>query len=421
MKIYNLFPRLAGSLDRWEPHLERASALGFDWIFVNPIQETGKSGSLYSIRDYFAIDPTLLNPSSTQSPDDQVRAMIAAAERRGLSCMVDLVINHCAYDSPLLKEHPDWFAKEGKRIAHPSCVHEGETVVWRDLARFDHGQTRDAEGLYQYCRRVVTYLLDLGFRGLRCDAAYQLPATFWKRLIADTRKSHPGIVFAAETLGCSPEQTRETARAGFDAIFNSSKWWDFTSPWLLDQYRLTRDCVPSVSFPESHDTARLFAESHHNVNALKQRYLFAALFSASVMIPMGYEFGFRRQLHVVDTRPSDWESTDIDIADFIRRVNDIKSQHPVFAEESITEMLDHPCDESVLVLHKRSAKSRQEALLILNKSPWDQQHFWCEDLYRLIRHAPPLVDVSPEWAMDYLPTPFQFDLGPGMGRVLVAG
>ncbi len=38
MKIYNLFPRLAGRFDDWTPHLERASPMGFDWIFVNPIQ-----------------------------------------------------------------------------------------------------------------------------------------------------------------------------------------------------------------------------------------------------------------------------------------------------------------------------------------------------------------------------------------------
>jgi starch synthase (maltosyl-transferring) len=42
-------------------------------------------------------------------------------------------------------------------------------------------------------------------------------------------------VFVAETLGCSPEETRQTAEAGINAIFNSSKWWDFSSDWLLEQ------------------------------------------------------------------------------------------------------------------------------------------------------------------------------------------
>ena len=46
----------------WEPHLERAAGMGFDWVFVNPIQKLGRSGSLYSIADYLAINPALLTP-----------------------------------------------------------------------------------------------------------------------------------------------------------------------------------------------------------------------------------------------------------------------------------------------------------------------------------------------------------------------
>ena len=49
MLIYNLFPLLAGPCGRWEPHLKRAADMGFDWVFVNPVQKPGSSGSLYSI------------------------------------------------------------------------------------------------------------------------------------------------------------------------------------------------------------------------------------------------------------------------------------------------------------------------------------------------------------------------------------
>ena len=367
MRIYNLFPLLAGPVQDWQPHLERAADLGFDWIFVNPIQQAGRSGSLYSIKDYFAINPAFVASRSTKSPEEQVREMAKAADKLGLKLMVNLVINHCAYDSMLLKEHPEWFVRKAGSIAHPSCVHEGQEVVWRDLAQFDHPHTSDREGLYRYSLKVVEFLLDLGFQGLRCDAAYQLPSQTWQRLIEEVRKKYPATVFAAETLGCSPEQTKDTARAGFDYIFNSSKWWDFGSPWLLAQYQMTRETVPSISFPESHDTPRLFAETHGNQDAMKQRYLFAALFSAGVMMPMGYEFGFRRPLHVVDTRPTDWEEPSIDLSDFIRYVNGVKAKYPVFQEESITNVLSHE-NAAIMVMWKACAKnSRDQALIVLNK------------------------------------------------------
>lgn len=418
MRMYNVFPLLAGPFKQWEPHLERAAAMGFDWIFVNPIQKVGRSGSLYSIKDYFAINPAFCS-RGPKSAEDQARAMIDQAERLGLRVMVDLVINHCAYDSALLKQHPGWFVHEGGRIAQPFCMHNGEKVVWNDLAQLDHHHSADAEELYRYCREIVGYLLTLGFKGFRCDAAYQIPAGFWQRLIGDVKRAHPDVVFVAETLGCSPEQTCQTARAGFDAIFNSSKWWDFESPWLLDQYRLTRSVAPSISFAESHDTPRLFEESHGNVAAMEQRYLFSALFSAAVMMPMGFEFGFRKPLHVVDTKPTDWEHTDVDLTGFIGEVNHIKRTYPVFGEESLTELWD--CSNpAVLLLWKEAISDGSRALFILNKDACNPQHCHVDDLYRNLRNSEPLQDVSPKWPMEHLPTPFDYELAPGMGRVLVA-
>lgn len=57
MLIYNLFPLLAGKFTEWEGHLKRASEMGFNWVFVNPINYPGFSGSLYSVKDYFDFNP----------------------------------------------------------------------------------------------------------------------------------------------------------------------------------------------------------------------------------------------------------------------------------------------------------------------------------------------------------------------------
>ena len=419
MKIYNLFPLLAGPFSDWQPHLERAAAMGFDWVFVNPIQQPGGSGSLYSIADYFQINRALLKPGSRKRPETQVKEMVKQADRLGMRMMIDLVINHCAVDSPLIREHPEWFRREGGRVCSPFCVEEdGSRTIWHDLAQLDHQRSSDAEGLMGYCSEVVEYMVELGFTGFRCDAAYQIPRDFWHRLIARIRRKHPQVVFTAETLGCSPRETRDTASAGFDYVFNSSKWWDFSSPWLLEQYELTRQVAPSIGFPESHDTDRLFSESGNNVDALKQRYLFAALFSAGVMMPIGYEYGFRNRLNVIATRPEHWEEPAVDLTDFIARVNRIKGDHPVFQEESPIQRLNHP-DADLLFIGKTSTRGNGEALLVLNKDPWNRHHFHSEDLYRHVQAPPPLRDVSPEWPLDYLPSPFDYELTPGMGRVMV--
>src|SRR5207244_12791589 len=118
-----------------------------------------------------------------------------------------------------------------------------------------------------------------------------------------------GTTCSAATSGCTPAQVSALAGAGFDYIFNSAKWWDFRAGWLLDQYERLRRIAPSIAFPESHDTQRLAAEvgadGHDQVAArqiearLKFQLLFSACFSAGVMMPVGFEYGFRQKLDVV--------------------------------------------------------------------------------------------------------------------------
>ena len=419
MILYNLFPLLAGPFASWDAHFARAQQMGFDWIYINPIQKLGASRSLYSIEDYFQINPAFANPGDRGTLYDQCRRMIGQGHARGLKLMTDLVINHCAYDSPLTREHPDWFLREHDgRIAHASCQHAGERVVWQDLAQFDHEHTSDKEGLYRYCLRVVEHLLALGFDGFRCDAAYMVPQSFWQRLIRDVKSRHSETCFVAETLGCSPDQTSDTARAGFDYVFNSSKWWDLHGWWLIEQYNLIRETAPSISFAESHDTPRLAEEFNGNLDAVKQRYLLSALFSAGVMMPMGFEYGFRKPLHVVHTSPNDWQVNGTDLTPFITKVNKLKCRHPVFLDESLVNVF--PCNNpNVLLMWKASTRHKGEALLILNKDPHQHQDFYTETFRHFVQAGAPLKDVSPEHQLEYIHEPFHYSLRPGQGIVLV--
>lgn len=53
--IYNLFPRLVGHMGRWSAHAGRAREMGFNWLFLNPIQYPGFSGSLYAVKDLYRL------------------------------------------------------------------------------------------------------------------------------------------------------------------------------------------------------------------------------------------------------------------------------------------------------------------------------------------------------------------------------
>src|SRR6266498_4696106 len=100
MILYNLFPLLAGPFPRWNEHLMRAGAMGFDWVYVNPIQQLGASRSLYSISDYFRLNPAFVDKDNSLSAEEQCRETINTGRAAGLKFMIGIVINHCAVDSP---------------------------------------------------------------------------------------------------------------------------------------------------------------------------------------------------------------------------------------------------------------------------------------------------------------------------------
>jgi starch synthase (maltosyl-transferring) len=174
-------------------------------------------------------------------------------------------------------------------------------------------------------------------------------------------------MFFAETLGCTEEEALALHDAGLDYFFNSSKWWDFAQPWCLEQHEKFGKIAPSISFPESHDTTRLAADTGGNEAVQRQRYAFAALFSAGLMMPIGYEFGFRKKLDVVSTRPTDWETASFDLRRFIKRVNKLKIEHPMLHGEGKLKMVTS--DRNTLVLERRTEQAPgQRAWVLVNKS-----------------------------------------------------
>ena len=333
--IYNLFPRLVGPTTRWAEHARRAREMEFDWLYLNPWHYPGFSGSLYAVKDFRRLNPMFVPAGADPMSLDPLRDALGRIGEMGMKPVMDLVVNHTSRDSPLIQQHPGWFVWENGEVKSPGATDPdtGQVTVWGDLADIDNLTHHDRDALWRYWADVVREGIALGFRGFRCDAAYKVPAELWSFLVAEAKSADPDVVFFAETLGAPVESVRALKTAGFDYFFNSSKWWDFRQMWALAQHEEFGAIAPSISFPESHDTARLAEESGGDEAVQRQRYAFAAAFSAGVMMPIGYEFGFRRQVDVVRTMPTDWERRAWDLRPFITRVNRLKLAHPVLQGE----------------------------------------------------------------------------------------
>ena len=371
-RIYNLFQRLVGPTTRWAEHARRARDMGFDWVYLNPWHYPGFSGSLYAVKEYRRLNPLFVPAGADPMSLEPLRAALAEISALGMRPMMDLVINHTAKDSPLIQEHPEWYVRDDRGEVQSPFVTDpddpAKVTVWGDLAEIDNETRHGREELWAYWAQLVRESIELGFHGFRCDAAYKVPSELWRHLIEEARGVDREVRFFAETLGAPTEDVASLADAGFDFFFNSSKWWEFNESWALDQHEEFRTIAPSVAFPESHDTTRVAADSGGDEAVQRQRYAFAAAFSAGIMMPVGYEFGFRRQVNVVETVPTHWERRAMDLRAFVKRVNGLKAGHALLRGEGVLRALGGlKGDTLVLERHAADTPAAERGWILINK------------------------------------------------------
>ena len=195
IRLYNLFPLLTGTLAGAGAEFPRIAAMGFDWVYINPIHRTGGSRSLYAIASYDDVDPRFAIGADL-SLEANLPAVTGPAKNAGLGIMMDLVINHTADAHPFTTQKPDWYARGSDgSIKAPSAIDPGggEGQVWGDLAELDyHGAGKDQ--ITAYFTGYIKRLIKLGVRGFRCDAAYKVPGDVWRQLIKAARDTDPGVI-----------------------------------------------------------------------------------------------------------------------------------------------------------------------------------------------------------------------------------
>jgi cyclomaltodextrinase / maltogenic alpha-amylase / neopullulanase len=187
--IYQIFPRdfsTEGNFKGVTAQLDRLKDLGVTILWLMPIHPIGQEkkkgtiGSPYAVRDYYAINPDY-------GTEADLKTLISEAHRRGLKVIIDIVANHTAWDSVLMK-HPDWYKHDAKgNITYP--------YDWYDIAALNYASPE--------LRRYMTGMLEYWIRnfdldGFRCDVAGEVPADFWENARVELEKIKPDIFMLAE-------------------------------------------------------------------------------------------------------------------------------------------------------------------------------------------------------------------------------
>jgi glycosidase len=202
--IYGVYPSIfsaGGKLADVTAQLPRIHALGFDVVWLMPVTPVGQptgghpaSGSPYCVHDY-----TTVNPDYGTSAD--LVALVQAAHALGVRVILDEVLNHTAWDNPLVTQHPEYYLHSDGNPQNVASIEQAFTFA--DVAQLDY---KSQNGLAAYVTQmlstwVTAYDLD-GFRFDTADAPYgdgrMIPASFWLALQASLEGVKPGLLLLGE-------------------------------------------------------------------------------------------------------------------------------------------------------------------------------------------------------------------------------
>ena len=94
--------------------LDYLAQLGIDGIWMSPVCQSPQVDNGYDISDYRAVDPMF-------GDMDDMETLISEAKKRGISIILDLVLNHCS-------DQHEWFLEAKKSRDNP--YHD--YFIWRD-------------------------------------------------------------------------------------------------------------------------------------------------------------------------------------------------------------------------------------------------------------------------------------------------
>jgi starch synthase (maltosyl-transferring) len=288
-RIYFVHSVLVGPLDAWAACFAHAASLGFDHVLIGALFAPGPSGDGRIVTDHARLHPAF---QTNQSADVALRTLSRQAREHGLTLLADVAIDRVAANGALHGAHPDWFhpfEPEDARL-DPRHGHRDANVAYAD-----YGGNVDA--LTDWWTNRLAGLVDAGLDGFRFDSPHCTPAAVWRELSDAVRTLAPQARFLAATPGLARDDVAKLEGAGFDGVFSSLRWWDFSSSWLLDEHRLLRRVGSPIAFPEAPYGTRLVhdLEGAMDVRAVERGYRrlirAAAALGTGWLVPMGFEYG----------------------------------------------------------------------------------------------------------------------------------
>lgn len=358
-------------------HLARLRALGVDIVWLMPIHEIGAVnrkgtlGSPYSVRDYYSVNHEL-------GTLNDLKAFVDSAHALGMYVILDWVANHTAWDNILVREHPEWYARDWKGDFRPTPWWD-----WSDIIDLDYAQP----GLRRYMTEAMKYWVwEVDIDGFRCDVAGFVPVDFWNGVRRELDAIKPVFMLAEW-------ESRDLHAAAFDATYAWS--WSDAMHRIATGSADVNGLYVYYSWNESAypaNSIRMTFVSNHDQNAWEgtQFERFGAGLEAAIVLSVvgdgmplvygGQEAGNPRRLAFFEKDSIAWREHPI--GELYRRLFALKHANTALGNARWgATMIKVPNDAEARVLSFVRRNDRDKVFVVLNLSANRQSVSFRDTLY----------------------------------------
>ena len=255
--IYEIFPRQysqKGDFNSVTNDLDRLKNLGVTVLWLMPIHPIGKLkakgtiGSPYAVQDYYAINPDYGTKADLQK-------LISESHKRGMKVIIDIVANHTAWDSVMMKNPAFYTHNDKGEIISP-------VPDWADVADLNY----DNAELRKYMIEMLkSWIRDYDLDGFRCDVAGFVPTDFWEQARTEVDKIKPNTIWLAEwespdllVKAFDLDYSWENHSAMMNVIFGNVSASEIRKVWEMQKAKFPKGAL-RMRFSDNHDERRAIA------------------------------------------------------------------------------------------------------------------------------------------------------------------
>jgi glycosidase len=395
-----------GTFKAFENDLPRLKELGVDILWLMPVFPIGELnrkatqtlmageiddpaerakylGSYYSTRDYLSVNPEF-------GTLDDFRSLVDEIHRLGMHVILDIAVNHTAWDHQWVKTHPEYYTRvepESKpwnkkwMDEHPEYfkrleelhmtypIHHAETDWW-DVADLNF----DNQNLRNEFKKIFKYwITEYDIDGYRCDAAAWVPSDFWDELRASLDSVGPVFMLAEADM---PEHHKKAFNMSYDwklhHIFNDIAKKHKNAYSIAEHYQWVDSVYPYDSylmqFTSNHDENSWNGTEFERLGDGAPTFaVLAATLPDMLLIYNGQEAAFNRRLKFFVKDSITWDK--YRYSSFYRSLTGLKERNAALrngAEGGKLEVISTPADSTIFAFVRQKGKDR--ILVVCNLS-----------------------------------------------------